>query len=224
MKKKLRFILTLLLLSLAFQTSAQSHKYTLGLELGGNRSCSYGNDLLRNNAAAITRTSGGVSFQLNLNSVFAIKTGLAYEQKGFTTPFWFGSYENIGTLKFLHTYLTVPVLVRATFGNKFRYFVNTGPYIGFALTHKYSFEEPGKADLENDINKEYKPLDYGFSLGAGISYPLNPRIDLSLEARNNLGLKNIANGINPFKPSEGFVYKTNSQTLLFGLSYKIGEL
>jgi len=111
-------------------------------------------------------------------------------------------------------------MLRATFGSKFRYFVNAGPYLGLALNHHYSIKDPGNSTIENDENDAFSPRDYGVAFGAGINYPLNSNLELTLEARNNLGLTNIYMGGYIF--SGGGIYKTNSLNLLFGLSYKFG--
>ena len=172
MKKTFRLILPLLFLSLAFQASAQSHQYTLSLVAGGNRSLSYGSAIIDNDPEAIFGPTGGLGFQFNFSSVFAVKTGLEFEQKGFKSPFAYYSYKNNSTLKFQHAYLTVPVLLKATFGRNIRYFVNAGPYLGFALKHQYSIKQTDQPTIENEDKNSFSNRDIGITFGAGVIYPL----------------------------------------------------
>lgn len=107
-------------------------------------------------------------------------------------------------------YIEVPLLVRLDFGEKNRFFVNVGPYIGFlfrakALTdgNSYLFLDkdgtmpivipPGTQPLEidftadTDIKDSLKDTNIGLTGGAGVSIPVGPGTVI-LEGRFQLGL------------------------------------
>jgi hypothetical protein len=110
-------------------------------------------------------------------------------------------------------YLEVPIMGRVNFGNKVRFFVNAGPYIGILLraravtrgTSALYLDEAGTmpivippdtnplvVDLGADTNVKdsLKSTNIGLSGGGGMTYPLGPG-DLILEAHFQLGLSTI---------------------------------
>jgi hypothetical protein len=114
-------------------------------------------------------------------------------------------------------YLEVPVMGRATFGRKLRFFVNAGPYVGILLRARavtkgasalYLDEagtmpviippdtQPLIVDLGADTNVKdsLKSTNIGLAGGGGLTYPLGPG-DLILEAHFQLGLSTIQRDI-----------------------------
>jgi len=110
-------------------------------------------------------------------------------------------------------YLEIPVLVRLTFGDKVRFFLDAGPYIGFlvravALTEGTSAlyldetatlpiiippaTEPLEVDLgaKTDVKDSLETGNIGLAGGGGMIHPLGPG-DLVFEARFQLGLTTI---------------------------------
>jgi hypothetical protein len=222
MKKRLSIILVFALLCFSAQSFAQETKCAIGFEAGPGRTFSHGNPELWANTQAATRVFAGMSFQYYFNNTISLRTGLAHEQKGHIMKAQFvdpnGLSISIVTVKAKFSYLTVPVMVRATFGKKSHCFVNAGPFIGFALSHKTQIEFPDKTELEQDHSATFKATDLGISAGAGLVFPVGSNLDLSLEMRNNLGLLDI----NKLE-SDTRAFRTNTLNLLVGLSYKIGQ-
>lgn len=112
-------------------------------------------------------------------------------------------------------YITVPVLLRASIGNKIHYFLNTGPYIGFLLSSKFKYD-----DDNSTINytKNYHTADIGITAGIGLAVPIKDKFSFSVEFRNNFGLYNISNVQN-----SSTTLTTYSGNLLCGISYAIGK-
>lgn len=110
-------------------------------------------------------------------------------------------------------YVEIPVLGRCTFGDKVRFFIGAGPYIGLlvravALTEGTSAlyldeagtvpivippaTEPVEVDLgaETDVKDSLETVNIGLAGGGGVAVPLGPG-DLVLEARFQLGLTTL---------------------------------
>jgi hypothetical protein len=114
-------------------------------------------------------------------------------------------------------YFEVPVMGRAIFGRKLRFFVNAGSYVGILLraravtkgTSALYLDETGMmpiiippdtqpmiVDLGADTNVKdsLKSTNIGLAGGGGLTYPLGPG-DLILEAHFQLGLSTIQRDI-----------------------------
>lgn len=117
-------------------------------------------------------------------------------------------------------YLTVPLLLRTTFGKELNYFVNAEPYVGFLIRHKMHHEAYQYFQETNlDYSKYNKRTDKVLSFGLGFSYTLKEKFAFSFEAINNQGLTNTSNI--PFYNNGPL--KTNVLNLIFDFSYKLGQ-
>jgi hypothetical protein len=104
-------------------------------------------------------------------------------------------------------YVEIPVLARLTFGQRLRFFVNAGPYVGIlararALTSGSSLiyldeagtqpiiSSPVSFDANTDVKDSLRSTNIGLAGGGGVRYPLG-RGDLILEAHFQLGLTTI---------------------------------
>jgi hypothetical protein len=164
--------------------------YEKGLSLVSMR----GNFVLDNFQKSKLSFTIGVFFQYNINANFALRSNISFERKGFASGPHSG-YDSVSgpiTVKSFSRfdYLCLPVLARAYFGKKYRFFINAGPYVGYLV---------GQADVtkvndEKFIQKHivnFNKADLGLTGGAGVEIPLK-RYVLSFEIRDNFGLSNIS--------------------------------
>jgi hypothetical protein len=114
-------------------------------------------------------------------------------------------------------YIEIPVLGRLTFGDKIRFFIDAGPYVGFLVraravtkgTSAFYLDEagtmpiiippatdPAEFDLgaDTDVKDSLKTTNIGLAGGGGLIYPLGSG-ELILEARFQLGLTTIQKDI-----------------------------
>jgi hypothetical protein len=114
-------------------------------------------------------------------------------------------------------YIEIPLLARLTLGNKIRFFINAGPYVGFlvrarALTEGKSIFyldkngtmpviiPPATKPLEfnmtadTDVKKSLKDSNFGLSGGAGVMIPMGPD-EIIVEAHFQIGLTTIQKDI-----------------------------
>lgn len=159
--------------------------------------------------------SGGIAFQHNWGKGIALRTNIAYERKGGEGEFEFtdkyGASIGKGIVNLNFDYLTIPVLLRFTFGKRVKYFINGGSYIGYLIKQTFVFKGTN-IDYESNNTASYNSLDAGISLGTGLQYPMNEKWFLSSEIRGNMGLFSTT----PFGDT-----KVNSVNLLLGIAYRL---
>jgi hypothetical protein len=217
--KKLNFILLAAICGSTLATLGQN-KIEIGAEGGPSLAFLRGNELIKKYHSSIIGFSGGVTFQYNLDKTISLRTNLSYERKGCAIkdlPMMFSSNK---TFHYRLNYITMPILVRASFGKKTHFFVNAGPYFGYlAQTIIEISNDIGEKEKLVDTDNPYlKKWDFGISAGLGVAIPLGEKIALSFEIRNNLGLYDINNSAF----SDDRAVKNNSTNLLVGLAYQIG--
>lgn len=222
---KFSCVLTLLSL-LTLSAAAQESRLEIGLGTGLNISSLHNESFSRYFDWRYTAL-GNIRLKYNLTGTFSILTDIGYEQKGCkgkNMKLLDSQGNNLGsthTFTYAYKYITIPVLVRYT-STRFPFFVNGGPYIGYMLDYKETYDIT-EIERSDDMQK----MDVGISLGAGLVYSLSEKWNMSFELRNNLGLTNIrisdaAHQSAPIKPVNDLnpVYN-NSINILVGIYYKL---
>lgn len=138
-----------------------------------------------------------LGFTLGLGFNFPVGTGpisiqpeLNFAQKGFKAS------EDNETAKMTTSYLEVPVLIKATFGEATKFYLNAGPSLGIGLGGKLkvksgSVEESVDVKFgdpkQEDVWYIEKRTDFGLQLGGGVLIAEKVMIDL----RYGLGLSTM---------------------------------
>lgn len=133
----------------------------------------------------------GLGFNLPVgNGPISVQPELNFAQKGTKGD------EDGSTAKLKLNYLEVPVLVKATFGEATKFYVNAGPSIGLGLGGKIKVSEgsfSGEADVkfgdgdDEEVFYIEKKTDFGLQLGGGVIIAEKIMIDL----RYGLGLSSL---------------------------------
>jgi hypothetical protein len=221
-----RFLLFLSAISIGSISNlrAQNSMFDLGLEGGPNLSTvSITSPLFEANTKPTIFGSGGFIFQYNFKNFLSIKTGLSYQRKGFQFPESSlvsanGDFVGTGRTVYSLDYMTLPILVKASFGKKVQFFVNAGPYVGFLLGKTERVNITTNDSEQISKNKDMTGLnrwDFGVSGGIGIAIPIRTYWVISVEARNYTGLMDIAE-------SNNVKWLTNTTDLRIGVAYKLG--
>lgn len=215
---------TFFVLALTLTATAQTNKIDIGTEAGFSLASLRGNENIDNYNDTRIGYSGGLFVQYNFRKIISVRTGGYFERKGSSTDILFTDISGniIGTVKGKHNfdYLAVPLLIRATFGQKLNYFVNAGPYVGFLMKKtEYTEAFQNIPETTSDQTDIYKKTETGLSFGLGLSYTLKEKFALSFELRNNLGLTDTSD----LPVINNGVIKTNAINFLFGFSYKLGQ-
>ena len=217
-------LLSVLFCTLTFATFGQTNRFDIGAEGGFSLASLRGNDFIDKYHSTIIGYSGGIYFQYNFRKIISVRTGAYFERKGSSFEFWtvdeFG--ENIGVIHGYENfdYLTVPLLLRATFGKKLNFFINAGPYIGFLLKETEHTDALQSLPETNANGTEFfNRTEFGLSAGMGLSYILKQKFSFSFEVRDNLGLTNTSKQ----SATNNGQIKTNALNFLLGFGYKFGQ-
>lgn len=203
------------MLSLALSSIGQSNKFEVGLDAGPGLI-----DLWPNtgNYAPFVGTSASIFLQYNINCIFSIKSGIGYELKGtavndyvLLSPPVFLASPSIVKLN----YLTLPILAKAIFGRKVKFFFDAGPYLSALAEASDRYTEYASGPTTVNLYKrgDVKPYDSGIQAGLGLVIPIGKNIEFSFEDRNSFGLIDICARNS----------KTLSSAFLLGFSYKFGS-
>lgn len=216
----LLFIGQLLYCTLA---TGQINKFELGIEGGPSLTYLRGNEVLKEINDPTIGFSGGVTFQYNFPKIVSLRTNVSFERKGSVVKsnFTDANGNPMGEFKVYTNfeYLTLPVLARVSFGKKFKFFTNVGPYFGFLIKQTFVTEETDQFQGGTSDNTENdKRFDVGLSGGIGGSLTVKGKFVITLEARHNLGLYNVSKV--PVA-NDGSIL-TNSTNLLIGFAYGFG--
>ncbi|MEX0966394.1 MAG: porin family protein [Bacteroidia bacterium] len=217
---KIRNIVFTTLFALAFfsvTASAQSHKWQIGVEGGPGISSMRGDTFWDPYNPALAYYCG-VAVQYNVSRHFSLKTGLALERKGtyaeFSMTDQFGRPAGKSKIHNNFYYSSIPLLGHLSFGNKFKFFINAGPYVAFLLNQVMVLKPwRHQPEMRVDRTENYKRLDLGIAGGIGVGTQLGELFFLSLEVRDNLGLYQIYG-------SEHFPKRTNAAYAIVGLAYQ----
>lgn len=152
----------------------------------------------------------GIGYNKSINDLFSVQPELNFIQKGLKGEFSESSNGESLTLEETYTlnYFELPVLVKVTFGDGTKFFLNAGPSVGIGLGGKYKFkgtytfqgiteseEIDGKikfGDASENEEEVYfdNRLDFGVQVGGGAIIAGKIMIDI----RYGLGLSNLMDG------------------------------
>jgi hypothetical protein len=144
----------------------------------------------------------------NLNTDYAITSGLNYNYNSLVISDEIGFYMNKG--KITNSYLSIPVLFNYKPSAAIPLTLSAGPYFS---SHLYAREKgttyidtaairwPGydpviesldiEQDYNNDITRNFRPVDYGFSVQFQYEFKLQDKLTATILSRFNCGLPNV---------------------------------
>lgn len=219
------FIILLLSVLMAPQANAQSSKWMAGIQLAPGISSMRGNSNLERMYDPGLGFSGGLTMQYRFHSRFAVRAEALYDRKSQKSEAVFtdANGASLGEITFYSRFdgITVPVMVRYTSGEKrLRVFVNAGPQLFYILRQSYSTPEDDfkKYFDQSDDTENFKSVDLGLAIGAGVSYDLSDKFQFSAEVRDHLGFTDIS----ATELVDGGSISLNTISLQLNLSYKFG--
>jgi hypothetical protein len=208
MKTKNSILLTLAI-SLLIPT-ALSAQTALGLRQGvAATTFSDKGNLYNDNEVTFSYTAGVFS-TFSLNKSWAIQPEVNYVRKGRSNE----TAELNTTTKtdFLVHYMQVPVLMQYRNDQLLNksgsvFYINAGPYAGFALSTQTCISETSEGGTLVPIDDSEK-TDWGAAFGIGFQTPIRGK-DVRVDLRYDMGLTEIAN-----QPTD---YRTKALSLTIGI-------
>jgi len=154
----------------------------------------------------------GIAADYYFSEKWSIKTKFTYDQKGWGNGYFYGpGGEQLDNINLELNYLTIPLLADFHFGKTKNWFFDVGPYVGFLLSAGDKYD---RFNLKSSFNS----TDAGLDAGAGLNYPLTPKLKLFIEAEAQYGLANIYKN----KPNDAFL---NIRTSLnIGVNFPLSGL
>jgi len=149
----------------------------------------------------------GLSGNYSFCETRSIGASLAFEQKG--------AVDNVFDINTNLNYLSLPLYIQWITGKDPRLFFITGAYTAWLINanRRGEYRDGGEPVYVNDnVSADFRPLDYGLVLGAGMMVRLYDDFDFTVAVRGSAGLSNIAtrSGDNPknyhFNISLGYIY------------------
>lgn len=220
--RPLTIVLSLLWLLTAMPAMSQLPRFDAGLQAGP----SFG--WLRGNRAIDTTdplwgAATGLTLQYDLSHLFGLRLGAGYQRKGMRSEVLFTdinantvAIESVqGTLD----YLMLPLMARASFGDRLRLSVGAGPYAGYLVRARQRYSGEGLDDVAVDNTGDLERWDMGVSASLGGSLSLAGNLWLNAEVRYDKGLANIS----ALPVVDDGSIRTNAVCLLVGCSYRFGS-
>jgi hypothetical protein len=208
---------------------AQQGVWSAGIEGGPGISFIYGSGSVYNNFTPSLAGVAGFFGEYGFADRFSAKAALHYERISSRIENKSSQLDTGGMQQFNLDFVSLPLLVKWTFGRRIQFFVNAGPNISYMFKEStwYLPESGGKTIVANET-QYYQSVQIAATAGIGASLPFAKRFLLSLEIRDNFGLLNIRSGVSDFErksysPEPAAVGYTNSTLLLLGISYRFGR-
>lgn len=161
--------------------------------------------------------SNSVFFEYKLSNLLSAHVAMGHEQiQGRSDVILtdaLGSPLGAVTLIDNFQYVNMPVLLKASFGDKVKYFINAGPSMSFLLNQKATAKNYKSITPANNLD-DYNRFLIGASGGIGVELPISERLFLSGEIRSTWGL-------NTLRENNGNDWRTVNSLFLVGVSYAI---
>ncbi|MEO7976359.1 porin family protein [Flavobacterium sp.] len=233
------FLLSFFTIAFFHNINYAQSKYNLGLVLGPNYTSFRGSDFLQSTKPDIGFL-GGVFIQYQLNNTLSIISGLNFDQKEIENETDYPiTYMDESTGIILHEvinaktnnkfqYFSLSLVLKYNIGKNKSFYLNGGPYISFLQKHKKKskfFNRDGGTIIYGSNYQYNFPLadnvsgDYGVSFGIGKTFGIDMKNKISIELRDNLGLKNTIEHIQIYDQSG--VIKTNTLNLIANWSFNL---
>ncbi|KOS05107.1 hypothetical protein AM493_02935 [Flavobacterium akiainvivens] len=179
MKKTIQVLLVTLLFSAAASAQGRGN-IEFGLNTGYNASYV---DTYDQYLEYRSGYNFGASLDFYFSQEWSLKVKGIYDKKGWNNDIIDidGDYydTNINL-----TYITVPVMASWHFGNKYNWYMNFGPYIGFLM-------DAEDTRFNNDIKHNFEETDFGLAVGFGVKIPVSNYVRLSLEYDMQAGVTDV---------------------------------
>lgn len=217
--------------ALALFSGAMAQSSGVGLRLGANYSSLTGYEDFEPSAKILP--SVGLSGFLQGKGNWTFSTDLLYSQRGVEyKKIMSDSLQTVTeTFDETITYIEIPVLFHYSFlsdSATFRPRVFFGPSLNVRATsnRNLAYKKVNASDSvlvetssDLDLKNTYTPLDYGFVVGAGITYKINSNFVATADVRINYGLMDIREYLSESSPS----IRNRNYCFHVGVYYLLGK-
>lgn len=200
---------------------AQTGRFEVGIQLGPSLGWLRGNKAI-DGTDPLLGPSAMTTLRYALSKHLGVSTGLGYQGKGMVEEITLtdinGNLLRQVNSRYALDYLMIPLMLRASFGNRARLVVGAGPYAGMLLRSRQSFGDEREFPTVDNAD-DLKQWDMGISGSLGGELPLSDKLRLQAEMRYDKGLTNIS----ALPVVDDGSIRTNAVSLLVGCSYRFGS-
>jgi len=140
----------------------------------------------------------GAVAEYSIDPRFGLQIGGEYVERGAMVVTSWGGQSPETTLRYKLTYIDLPLLLKAQFGQSdLRFFGLVGPHVALRLSATGESESEGNRDLI-DLTESTKPFDIAVEIGGGVEYSVMPAVSLFADVRFALGVIDVNNYRAPF--------------------------
>jgi hypothetical protein len=178
------FLLTLIFIFILSSTFGQKAKYKPEMYIGlnGGMSASMINFSPSVSQSFLMGYTGGIVFRQVTQKSLGWQAELNYMQRGWQ--------ETDGGYARQLSFIELPFMTHFNFGNKFRFFFNIGPKIGYLISENVlQNTQETSTSVQHSTLIENK-FDYGFTAGTGFYVNIKGQV-FQLEARGNYSMSDI---------------------------------
>jgi len=193
MKRQILIISLLLLGNFFTSAFAQDTKITISAEGGPSLTSFYRNGTIRKDFKSIAGGYAGILVQYNFTENLSLRSGLTYERTG--TKFFIDTYDIYADYIYRFDYVSIPVMIRAEYGKKVRFYMNAGPYFSYLCNQEYVSRDRQEFDdqtmqIHGSTPRNKNRVDYGLAGGIGIIIKIAGNAAISAGVTDYLGLCN----------------------------------
>lgn len=197
------FTCLLVSLIIAIPCIAQTRKFAVSVEGGPSFSYIYKNSFPASDFKPMVGGYAGLMFEYRFKKHFGLETGLAWEQKG--TQFYkalasviynrqptisANQYTYYADYTFRFNYLTLPLMVKASFGRKVRFIASGGAYFSLLLSQTHISNGNNSFEIIPPMSDQIKHYDFGLSGNLGMEVGILKNAAISLKFSDHLSLVN----------------------------------
>jgi hypothetical protein len=171
--------------------------------------------------------SFGIGVSHKLTRRFEIFARLFYEQKGFVRILDTLSFDNSFSLisvsrgwseNIRNNYLTLTILPQLILGNKARFNIGAGGYVGSLISSRTEYK--GQTSFTYISDPGFNKYDFGLTFNGGFSYPIKANLELTIQLIANYGLHHISDRFTSFNYPKWY---NSSYSLLVGIRFSNNE-
>ncbi len=190
MNKRLCFLLAVSCVFAETQVFSQEKPIRFGVTGGMNLGSMNMNIAPYKRELATDVRAGGV-FEYWVSDIFAVQTSALYQTKGASYKFDLYSYNS--EMNWDLAYLSIPILGKAAWGDRVRFFIDFGPEFSFLLSATSTIKQniPGEAaNQEYDIKDKMSSVEIAGNFGLGVDFLVSD-LRLFVESRGYITLNDM---------------------------------
>lgn len=195
------WILTTFFIATFTHGQSQTRSIEYGFAAGININSASGSAVNKTYNEPLLGFNVGGHVKLNTSKRFGIKAILRYEQHGWayrslTFEDITGTTLSKGDVLFKMNYLNLPLLAEYSFGNKLKFTLGGGLFVGFLLNNEVTTKinqpiTPNPVTITQYRSDGIKSTNFGLSFSAGVQVPFSSKIQLAFSLHESYGLQNI---------------------------------